>query len=54
MELGKYGVWQTVTGATPQRAAEAEKLGYGTIWIGGNPLGDLMHRRGWLNGHRGF
>jgi probable F420-dependent oxidoreductase len=41
MDLGKYGVWQTTAGATPQRAAEAEKLGYGTIWIGGNPLGDL-------------
>jgi probable F420-dependent oxidoreductase len=41
MDLGKYGIWQSTVGATPQVAAEAEKLGYGTVWIGGNPAGDL-------------
>jgi probable F420-dependent oxidoreductase len=41
MELGKYGIWQSTAGATPPVAAEAEKHGYGAVWIGGNPAGDL-------------
>jgi probable F420-dependent oxidoreductase len=41
MDLGKYGIWQSTAGATPQVAAEAEKLGYGAIWIGGSPAAPL-------------
>jgi len=41
MDLGKYGIWQSTAGATPQVAAEAEKLGYGAIWVGGSPAGPL-------------
>ena len=39
--LGTIGVWQFVPAATPEFAAEIEKLGYGTIWIGGSPDGNL-------------
>jgi probable F420-dependent oxidoreductase len=39
--LGTIGVWQFVPQATPELAAEVEKLGYGTIWIGGSPDGSL-------------
>ena len=39
--LGTIGVWQFVPQATPELAAEVEKLGYGTIWIGGSPDGNL-------------
>jgi probable F420-dependent oxidoreductase len=39
--LGSIGIWQFTGNATPELAAEAEKLGYGTIWIGGSPAGDL-------------
>ena len=39
--LGTIGVWLFVPQWTPELAAEVEKLGYGTIWIGGSPDGNL-------------
>jgi probable F420-dependent oxidoreductase len=41
IELGKVGIWRHPSGFTPEIAAEAEALGYGTIWLGGSPDGDL-------------
>ncbi|MCU1664157.1 MAG: class F420-dependent oxidoreductase [Pseudonocardia sp.] len=41
VELGRYGVWRHVGGLTPELAVEVEALGYGAIWIGGSPPGDL-------------
>jgi probable F420-dependent oxidoreductase len=41
-DLGRYGVW--IFGApTPDEAVEIEKLGYGAVWIGGSPAGDLNY-----------
>jgi probable F420-dependent oxidoreductase len=40
IDVGRYGIWQR-TGLSPAFAAEAEALGYGAIWIGGSPPGDL-------------
>jgi probable F420-dependent oxidoreductase len=42
IELGKYGIWRGAGGLTPELAAELEGLGYGAIWIGGSPPGDLL------------
>jgi probable F420-dependent oxidoreductase len=39
--LGSYGVWRHGDKLTPELAAGLERLGYGTIWIGGSPDGDL-------------
>ncbi|WP_216211535.1 LLM class F420-dependent oxidoreductase [Amycolatopsis aidingensis] len=40
IELGKIGVWRA--GAVgPEFAVEAERLGYGAIWVGGSPPADL-------------
>jgi probable F420-dependent oxidoreductase len=39
--LGRIGVWLFHTLITPELAAEVEKLGYGTVWVGGSPGGDL-------------
>ena len=39
--IGTLGVWQFTHKATPELAAEVEKLGYGTVWIGGSPDGSL-------------
>lgn len=39
--LGPIGIWQFTGNATPELATEAERLGYGTIWIGGSPDGGL-------------
>jgi probable F420-dependent oxidoreductase len=41
-ELGRYGVWTFGT-PKPEQAAQIEKLGYGALWIGGSPAGDLSY-----------
>jgi probable F420-dependent oxidoreductase len=40
-DLGAIGVWRTIEGMTPAMAAELETLGYGALWVGGSPKGDL-------------
>ena len=39
--LGSYGIWRPVSMVTPPLAAELEELGYGALWLGGSPRGDL-------------
>jgi probable F420-dependent oxidoreductase len=41
IELGKVGIWRHPSGLTPDMVAEVEALGYGAIWLGGSPGGDL-------------
>ena len=41
IELGTVGIWRHPSGLTPELAAEVEALGYGAIWVGGSPPGDL-------------
>jgi len=41
IELGQVGIWRHADGLTPELAAGIERLGYGTIWIGGSPGADL-------------
>ncbi|MEV6876370.1 LLM class F420-dependent oxidoreductase [Amycolatopsis sp. NPDC051128] len=41
IELGKLGIWRYYGNVDAKFAAEAEKLGYGAIWLGGSPSGDL-------------
>jgi probable F420-dependent oxidoreductase len=41
VERGSVGVWQHSSGLTPELAVELERSGYGRIWIGGSPSGDL-------------
>lgn len=40
--LGEVGVWLRYTDFTPEVAAALEELGYGTLWLGGSPDGDLQ------------
>jgi probable F420-dependent oxidoreductase len=40
-KLGKIGVWRSAAQLSPEVAATLERLGYGAIWIGGSPSGDL-------------
>ena len=40
-ELGRYGVWRTAQDVTPELAAHLEQLGFGALWLGGSPAGDL-------------
>ena len=39
--LGQFGVWCGVTQVTPPLAASLEQLGFGALWLGGSPGGDL-------------
>ncbi|PBC43265.1 LLM class F420-dependent oxidoreductase [Rhodococcus sp. ACPA4] len=41
-DLGTYGIWRGAAGLTPDLGAAIEKLGFGTIWIGGSPRADLL------------
>jgi probable F420-dependent oxidoreductase len=41
-QLGPIGVWGREALLTPELATELESLGYGCIWIGGSPPGDLQ------------
>jgi probable F420-dependent oxidoreductase len=41
IDLGRFGVWRRVGEISNDMAAEAEELGYGAIWVGGSPPGDL-------------
>jgi probable F420-dependent oxidoreductase len=40
-ELGRFGVWRGAWQSTPDLAAGLERLGFGAIWLGGSPDGDL-------------
>jgi probable F420-dependent oxidoreductase len=42
VELGRIGVWRRRNQLTPRLAKEIEALGYGAVWIGGSPPGDLF------------
>jgi probable F420-dependent oxidoreductase len=39
--IGPYGIWRSVSMVTPELAAQVEGLGYGALWLGGSPRGDL-------------
>jgi probable F420-dependent oxidoreductase len=39
IDLGRFGFFGL--GATPEQAQEIERLGYGTIWVGGSPPAEL-------------
>ncbi|WP_290063141.1 LLM class F420-dependent oxidoreductase [Amycolatopsis solani] len=43
IELGKIGIWRHYAQVDASFAAEAEKLGYSAIWLGGSPGGDLAY-----------
>lgn len=41
VEIGRFGVWGRVGDLTEEQARVAENLGFGAIWVGGSPPGDL-------------
>ena len=40
--LGEFGIWRRSTEIDETLAVEIERLGYGTIWLGGSPAADLI------------
>jgi probable F420-dependent oxidoreductase len=47
-QLGRFGVWRGGWQTTPDLAASIEQFGYGTLWLGGSPDGDLAVAEGLL------
>lgn len=41
VSLGRYGMWKRAADITPGLAGLTEELGYGALWVGGSPSGDL-------------
>jgi probable F420-dependent oxidoreductase len=41
-QLGRFGIWRSGSQVTPADAAGIEKLGFGALWLGGSPSGDLV------------
>ena len=42
-QLGRFGIWRGASQLTPADAARIEQLGFGALWLGGSPSGDLVH-----------
>jgi probable F420-dependent oxidoreductase len=40
-QLGQFGVWRGAWQTTPEIAVGLEELGYGALWLGASPDGDL-------------
>jgi len=40
-QVGRFGIWRSVSLVTPDLAASLEGLGFGALWLGGSPGGDL-------------
>ena len=40
--LGQFGIWRAAVQTTPELATSLEQLGFGAIWLGGSPDGDLQ------------
>jgi probable F420-dependent oxidoreductase len=40
-QLGPFGVWRSGSMVTTDLAAGLERLGFGALWLGGSPAGDL-------------
>ncbi len=47
--IGRFGVWRSTTQCVPELAAGLERLGYGALWLGGSPGGDLTMVDGLLD-----
>jgi probable F420-dependent oxidoreductase len=39
--LGRFGIWRSASLVTPELAAGIERLGFGVLWLGSSPAGDL-------------
>ena len=40
--LGQFGIWRGWHALTPDLAVTIERAGYGTLWVGSSPDGDLV------------
>jgi probable F420-dependent oxidoreductase len=47
--LGRFGIWRSASLVTPGLAAGIERLGFGALWLGGSPDGDLAQAEALLD-----
>jgi probable F420-dependent oxidoreductase len=40
-QVGRFGIWRGAFQVTARLAADVEQAGYGALWLGGSPDGDL-------------
>lgn len=40
--LGRFGIWRGASQTTPELAAGLERAGFGALWLGASPSGDLV------------
>jgi probable F420-dependent oxidoreductase len=39
--IGRFGIWRPAAQTTAELAARLEELGFGAVWLGGSPSGEL-------------
>ncbi|HUK70258.1 MAG TPA: LLM class F420-dependent oxidoreductase [Streptosporangiaceae bacterium] len=47
--LGRFGIWRGASQLTPGLAVALEQFGFGALWVGGSPNGDLVQVEDLLN-----
>ena len=52
--LGRFGIWRSASLVTPELAAGIERLGFGALWLGSSPAGDLLQAEGVLDATSGI
>ena len=48
-EIGRFGIWRSASLVTPETAAGIERLGFGVLWLGSSPDGDLAQAEALLD-----
>lgn len=48
--LGRFGVWRPASQVTEQMAVDVERAGFGALWLGSSPGGDLAQAEALLGG----
>jgi probable F420-dependent oxidoreductase len=48
-EIGQFGIWRSASLVTPEIAAGIERLGFGVLWLGSSPDGDLAQAEALLD-----
>jgi len=48
-EIGRFGIWRSASLVTPEIAVGIERLGFGVLWLGSSPDGDLAQAEALLD-----
>jgi len=47
--MSRYGIWRRGRELTPRLASDIERLGFGSLWVGGSPAADLRATESYLD-----